>query len=254
MHSASSKFAAAYKQSWQQKNGRLGKMACVYRMVKKSELLKMMDDPTTGNGKATSADTALLVKEAVGTISSRVRKKYSLIKPESIPDHVNYAKIEKYLRSVNIEVTRKMFATYIKEQLLPSGHVVKNSNFSLYTHEQILYYILVDMFKPILPLGKIKVLFREMLQPMIDIIGLNATYIRLCENILLKMDSFETAVALAVQNDMQTVPQPDSQTKNTQDAVLQAIGSIAYYTQVETLCLAKGALDFFEQTPDNPLT
>ena len=31
------------------------------------------------------------------------------------------------------------------------------------------------------------------------------------------------------------------------------IGSIAYYTQVESLCLAKGALDFYEVTPNTLL-
>lgn len=210
----------------------------------------MRYDQTTEYGADGCVDTALLIKDAVGNISARVRKKYSFIKPETVPDHVNYAKIEKYLRSVNVEVTRKMFASYIKEQLLPSGHDVKNSNFSLYTHEQIVYYILVDMFKPILPLGKIKVLFYDVLRPMIAMLGLDATYVRLCENILSKMDGFESAVALSVQDDIQTVPRHDSQPETAADAVIQAIVNIAYYTQVETLCLAKGALDFYELTPN----
>ena len=207
------------------------------------------DQPGAGEG----ANTALFIKEAVGNISARVRQKYALINPETIPDHVNYAKIEKYLRSVQVEVTRKMFASYIKEQLLPSDHVVKNSNFTLYTHDQIVYYLLVDMFKPILPLGKIKVLFSDVLKPMIRLIGLNATFARLCHNILAKVDGFESAVALAITDDIQIIPNPDSQPENTEDAVVQAIGSIAYYTQVESLCLAKGALDFYEVTPDTLL-
>jgi len=33
-----------------------------------------------------------------------------------------------------VEVTRKMFVSYIKERLLPGGHDVKNTNFTLYTH------------------------------------------------------------------------------------------------------------------------
>lgn len=214
----------------------------------------MLYNQTMEINKGGAADTTRLVKNVVGNISSCVRQKYSLIKPETIPDHVNYAKIEKYLRSVNVEVTRKRFASYIKEQLLPSEHDVKNSNFSLYTHDQIVYYILVDMFKPILPLGKIKVLFNDVLRPMIYIIGLDATYVRLCENILSKMDSFENAVVQSIQDDIKTVPRHGRQPENGADAVVQAIGSIAYYTQVETLCLAKGALDFYEQTPDNLLT
>ena len=207
------------------------------------------DQPCTGCG----TDTTLLIKQAVGNISAGVRQKYALIDPETIPDHVNYAKIEKYLRSVHVEVTRKMFASYIKEQLLPSDHVVKNSNFTLYTHDQIVYYLLVDMFKPILPLGKIKVLFSDVLKPMIYLIGLNATYVRLCHNIIAKMDGFESAVALAITDDIQAIPCTAGQPHNAEDAVLQAIGSIAYYTQVESLCLAKGALDFYEVTPDTLL-
>ena len=201
--------------------------------------------------KNMDANMALLVKKAVGNISSRVRQKYSLIKPATIPDHVNYAKVEKYLRSVNIEVTRRMFASYIKKQLLPDEHDVKNSNFSLYTHDQILYYILVDMFKPILPLAKIIVLFHDVLRPMIYLLGLDATYIRLCENILSKMNGFENTVTMAVQDDMQSVLRPDKP-NNAADAVVQSIGSIAYYTQVETLCLVKGAQEFYELTPDLP--
>ena len=213
----------------------------------------MRYDQTIEHGPDGSVDTALLIKDAVGNISVRVRKKYSCIKPETIPDHVNYAKVEKYLRSVNVEVTRKMFASYIKEQLLPSGHVVKNSNFTLYTHDQIIYYILVDMFKPILPLGKIKVLFDDVLRPMIYLIGLDATYVRLCENILSNMVSFEHAVEMAITNDIRTDVSQASQLQNAADQVVQAIGSIAYYTQVQTLCLAKGALDFYELTPDTLL-
>lgn len=65
--------------------------------------------------KSMDANMVLSVKKAVGNISSRVRQKYSLIKPATIPDHVNYAKVEKYLRSVNVEVTRRMFVSYIKK-------------------------------------------------------------------------------------------------------------------------------------------
>ncbi len=213
----------------------------------------MRKEPTIRYNAAGQIDTATMVREAVSDISTRVRLKYRLIDPCTVPDHVNYAKIEKYLRSVHVEVTRKMFASYIKEQLLPGGHDVKNRNFSLYTREQIIYYILVDMFKPILSLAKIKVLFFDVLSPMIYLIGLDATYVRLCTNILSKMDSLENAVVVSVQDDIQTMPGHDIKPDNPADVVVQAIGSIAYYTQVESLCLAKGALDFYELTPDNLL-
>jgi hypothetical protein len=213
----------------------------------------MRKEPTIRYNAAGQIDTATMVKEAVSNISARVRHKYGLIDPSSVPDHVNYAKVEKYLRSVHVEVTRKMFASYIKEKLLPGGHDVINRNFSLYKHEQIIYYILVDMFKPILSLAKIKELFFDVLGPMIYLIGLDATYVRLCTNILSKMDSFENAVLIAVQDDIQTEQGHNKQPDNPADVVVQAIGSIAYYTQVESLCLAKGALDYYELTPDNLL-
>ena len=213
----------------------------------------MRDNSKNKIKKNIDADIALSVKTAVGKISSRVRQKYSLIKLATIPDHVNYAKVEKYLRSVNIEVTRRMFISYIKKHLLPEGHDIKNSNFSLYTHDQIVYYVLVDMFKPILPLAKIIILFHDVLRPMIYLIGLDATYVRLCNNILSRIDGFENTVSLAVEDDMQSVPRPDKPS-NTADAVIQSIGSIAYYTEIETLCLAKSAKDFYELTPDSPPT
>ena len=213
----------------------------------------MRKEPTIQLNAAGQIDTAVLVKEAVRDISARVRLKYRLIDPTSVPDHVNYAKIEKYLRSVDIEVTRKMFISYIKERLLPGGHDVKNSNYTLYTHNQIIYYIMVDMFKAILPLAKIKILFLDVLQPMIYLIGLDETYKKLCENILSKMDGFEGAVSDAIEDDIRTMPRLKNQPVDGADVIVQAIGSIAYYTQVESLCLAKGALDFYERSPDTLL-
>ena len=69
------------------------------------------------------------LREVVSGISSNVQKKYEIIDLQKVPEHVNYSKVEKYLRSVNIEITRKMFLTYLKESLLPGGHEVKNMNF-----------------------------------------------------------------------------------------------------------------------------
>ncbi len=219
----------------------------------RNELVSMRKNSEKKKKTSANADIALSVKTAVGKISSRVRQKYSLIKPATIPDHVNYAKVEKYLRSVNIEVTRRMFVSYISKHLLPDEHDVKNSNFSLYTHDQIVYYILVDMFKPMLPLAKIIVLFHDVLRPMIYLIGLDATYDRLCANILSKMDGFESTVSSAVVDDMKLDPRLDKPT-NTADALVQTIGSIAFYTEIETLSLAKSAKDFYELTPENPPT
>ena len=109
------------------------------------------------------------------------------------------------------------------------------------------------MFKPILPLAKIIVLFHDVLRPMIYLIGLDATYERLCKNILSKMDGFESTVSSAVEDDMHSDLRLDKPT-NTEDALVQSIGSIAFYTEVETLSLAKSAMDFYELTTDSPPT
>jgi hypothetical protein len=111
------------------------------------------------NGLISGVDD--VVKNVAAGISVKVKRKYGIIDLAKIPNHVNYAKVEKYLLSIDIEITRRMFITYLNEKLLPDGHEVKNSNYTYYSREQIIYYILVDMFKPILPLGKVKVLFAE---------------------------------------------------------------------------------------------
>ena len=175
------------------------------------------------------------IREVVSSISSNVQKKYEIIDLRKVPGHVNYSKVEKYLRSVNIEVTRKMFLTYLKENLLPDGHEEKNMNFSYYTREQIIYYILVDMFKPILPLAKIKILFTEILKPMIDDIGLEATYTTLYEIIHYMTKKFEEAVTLAIKEDP------------------LKMAEITRYTNLVTLCMAKGALDFYKYSPNTLL-
>ncbi|MCE5343536.1 MAG: DUF1836 domain-containing protein [Eubacteriales bacterium] len=209
----------------------------------------MRNDQTIETVKEGCADAALLARNVVSAISERVRQKYSCIHPDDIPDHVNYSKIEKYLRSVNIEVTRRMFVSYLKDDLLPNGHDVINSNYSLYTHEQITYFILVDMFKPILPLSKVKVLFSDILQPIVDTIGLDATYIQLCNNIVSMLDSFESAVLAAIKD--------DSVQEDLNGDVLVDLdkvnSNIACQSHVAALCMARGALDFYMQAPNTLL-
>ncbi|MHC1787651.1 MAG: hypothetical protein AB9880_11405 [Christensenellales bacterium] len=188
------------------------------------------------------------VKRVTAEISAKVQWKYGVIDLKKVPDHVNYSKAEKYLRSINVEITRRMFISYLKEELLPDGHEVKNSNYSYYTREQIIYFILIDMFKPILPLGKVKVLFAQILSPMIAAIGLDATFSTLCEIIVYMTGKFEEAVATAVK---------EENLKNTSAYLSKSAGlpseelrdNIEHFTNLVTLCMARGALDFYKFSP-----
>lgn len=189
-----------------------------------------------------------VVKNVAAGISAKVKQKYGMIDLSKIPDHVNYSKVEKYLRSINVEVTRRMFISYLKDELLPDGHEVKNSNYSYYTREQIIYFILVDMFKPILPLGKVKILFSEILQPAITEIGLDAAFGTLCEIIVYMTGKFEEAVTSAIseENLKTRAVHPKKEDGKLSEKALYDIG---HYTNLVTLCMAKGALDFYKFSP-----
>lgn len=194
-----------------------------------------------------------IAKEVITGISFNVHRKYDIIDIQKAPDHVNYSKVEKYLRSVNIEITRKMFFTYLKENLLPGGHEVKNTNFSYYTKEQVIYYILVDMFKPILSLNKIKVLFGDILKPMIDDMGLEATYLALRDMVNYMVSRFDEAVTIAIaEEELKIKLAADISEKTHSDQIL-ARQHIAHYTNLVTLCMAKGALDFYKHSPNTLL-
>ena len=195
-----------------------------------------------------------VVKEVVSGISINVQKKYKGIVVDKIPDHVNYSKVEKYLRSVNIEITRKMFFTYLKEGLLPSGHEVKNSNYSFYTKEQIIYYILIDMFKPILPLSKVKTLFNDLLKQTIDDVGLEFTYKALCDMTSYMASRFEEAVAAAIKEEQSRLKELSVKIpEETDDETKKAEYHIAHYATLVTLCMARGALDFYKLSPNTLL-
>jgi hypothetical protein len=189
-----------------------------------------------------------VVKNVTSEISGKVKQKYGIIDLANVPDHVSYAKVEKYLRSINVEITRRMFITYLKEELLPNVHEVKNSRYSYYTREQIIYYILVDMFKPILPLGKVKVLFAEILGPIIADLGLDAAFETMCEIIVYVAGKFEDAVLTAVaEENLKIVKVHLLRTGNVlSEKALQNIGN---YTNLVTLCMAKGGLDFYRFSP-----
>jgi len=187
-------------------------------------------------------------------ISNNVNRKYDKIDLKKVPDHVSYSKVEKYLRSVNIEITRKMFITYIKDGLLPSEHDVKNKNFSFYTKNQIIYYILVDMFKPILPLNKVKELLSNILKPMIDDIGLERTYMALGEMIRYMIDRFEEAVKMAIKEEKLGIKTVVSDLPgDTDDEKAKAKYHIEQYADLVTLCMARGALDFYKYSPNTLL-
>jgi hypothetical protein len=193
-----------------------------------------------------------IAKEVINGISSNVRQKYDIIDLQKTPDHVNYSKVEKYLRSVNIEITHKMFFSYLKEDLLPGGHEVKNANFSYYTKEQIIYYMLVDMFKPILPLNKVKLLFSDILKPMIDDLGLEATYHALREMVNYMVDRFEEAVTMAIAEEELRMKKAVIIPADDEEQIMSK-QHIAHYTDLVTLCMAKGALDFYKYSPNTLL-
>ena len=189
-----------------------------------------------------------IVKDVANVISNKVKQKYEMIDLAKVPDHVNYAKVERYLRSIDVEITRRMFITYLKEELLPDGHEVKNSKYSYYTRDQIIYYILVDMFKPILPLGKVKVLFSEILSPIIADIGLDAAFETMCKIIVFISGKFEDAILTAVaQENLNIVNAQLDRTEN--ELSEKALRNIDQYTNLVTLCMAKGGLDFYKFSP-----
>ena len=194
-----------------------------------------------------------ILKEIINGISSNVQKMYEVIDLSKVPDHVNYSKVEKYLRSVNIEITHKMFFSYLKENLLPGGHEVKNTNFSYYTREQIIFYILIDMFKPILPLNKVKKLFSEILEPTIKEMGLDHTYETLCEMINYMVNRFEEAVTIAIKEEQLRIKDSIKILEETNDEKIKAKHHIEYYANLVTLCLVKGALDFYKHSPNTLL-
>lgn len=195
-----------------------------------------------------------VIKEVVTEVSLNVQRRYEIIDLNKVPGHVNYSKVEKYLRSVNIEITRKMFLSYLKENLLPGGHEVKNKNFSYYTKEQIIYYILIDMFKPILPLNKIKILFNDILKPMIDDAGLDATYKTLHAIIHYMTQKFEEAVTMAIKEKILTMDDIGLKiAEEISDEKAVAKHNIGQYTNLVTLCMARGALDFYKYSPNTLL-
>ena len=189
-----------------------------------------------------------IVRNVAAGISAKVKQKFGMIELNKIPDHVNYSKVEKYLRSIGVEITRRMFISYLKKELIPNGHIIKNSNYSYYNREQVIYFILIDMFKPILPLGKVKVLFTEVLNPVISEFGLDGTFEALCEIIVYMAGKFEEAVISAVDEDD---PENAGQAHWGPNLALseKALYIVGNYTNLVTLCMAKGALDFYKFSP-----
>ena len=188
------------------------------------------------------------VKGVAAEISAKVQLKYGIIDLKKVPDHVNYSKVEKYLRSINVEVTRRMFISYLKEELLPDGHEVKNANYPYYTREQIIYFILVDMFKPILPLGKVKILFKQTLSPLIAVNGLDDAFTMLCENIVYMTGKFEEAVLTAIREEtLKSRAELLDVTRGAEGE--KALYNVELYTNLVTLCMARGALDFYKFSP-----
>jgi len=208
----------------------------------------MQLDQKKESAKGLEGGVGNVIKNVAAGISNKVKQKYEMIDLAKIPNHIKYSRVEKYLRSINIEVSRRMFMAYLNYKLLPDGHEVKNSNLSFYTREQIIYFILIDMFKPILPLGKVKALFTETLSPIIADIGLDAAFGTMCEIIVEMAGRFEDAVSLAIAEErLRIVKVPLDSTENTLSE--KALHDLRLNTNLVTLCMAKGALDFYRFSP-----
>ena len=208
----------------------------------------MQNDVNSESFKGLAGGVENVVRKVTTGISAKVKQKYRMIVLTKVPDHVNYAKVDKYLRSINVEVSRRMFMNYLSEELLPSVHVVKNSNYSYYTREQIIYFILIDMFKPILPLGKVKVLFAEILSPVIADMGLDAAFGSMCEIIVYMIDKFEEAVSTVIAEEKLNIMKVHlDSTESTLS--IKTLFDIGQYTNLVSLCMAKGALDFYKFSP-----
>lgn len=219
---------------------------------KRRKAEKMNENQSMGSGIIGKDSYEYIIKEVITGISETVQKKYHAIDLRKIPDHVSYSKVEKYLRSVNIEVTRKMLFSYLAENLVPPEQEIKNSRYSYYTKEQIIYYILIDMFKPILPLSKVKVLFHDMLKPMIIERGLETTYRTLCGLITYMVDRFDETVTTVIRDTNLNATDIALQTMGD-DEESKALSYIVQYTNLVTLCMAKGALDFYKHSPNTLL-
>jgi hypothetical protein len=221
-------------------------MTCV--LINRWEKISMQHDQGNEISKALTGDIENAVKSVAAEISAKVQWKYGMIDLTKVPDHVNYSKVEKYLRSIHVEITRRMFISYLKEQLLPDGHEVKNTNYSYYTREQIIYFILIDMFKPILTLSKVKMLFGQILNPMIAANGLDDAFSMLCEIIVYMTSKFEEAIATTIQEEK--LKSRAALLDKTRGAPGEkALYDVEHYTNLVTLCMARGALDFYKFSP-----
>lgn len=189
-----------------------------------------------------------VVKNVAAGISAKVKQKYGMIDLTKVPNHVRYARVQKYLWSIGVEISRRMFISYINNELLPGGHVVKNSNNTYYTREQIINFILIDMFKPLLSLSKVKVMFSEILRPIIAENGLDAAFSAICGIIVSMAGKFEDAVtAAAAEEKLRIVNiQMDSEENGLAE---KALDDIRQYTNMVSLCMARGALDFYKYSP-----
>lgn len=195
-----------------------------------------------------------IVKKVVADISENIQGKYNAIDLDKIPDHVSYSKVEKYLRSIDIDVTRKMFFSYLADNLVPAEQEVKNSRYSYYTKEQIIYYILIDMFKPILPLSKVKILFDDLLRPMIVERGVESTFKILCGLITYMVEQFRETVASTIANkELELIDIVLKTLGNTDNDDMNTLSYASQYTNLVTLCMAKGALDFYKYSPNTLL-
>ncbi|MDJ0306785.1 DUF1836 domain-containing protein [Dehalobacter sp.] len=95
-----------------------------------------------------------------------------------IPDKVKYSSVEKFFRNApepfnNVEITRRIFTSYIQNGILPETEKANrlNDKFTLYTKDQIVYFYLAQQLKSLTKLENISKLFSALRN---DEIGLSA--------------------------------------------------------------------------------
>ena len=86
-----------------------------------------------------------------------------------VPDKVKYSKVEKFIkdnsdRFPDVEITRRIFTSYIQNGILPPimDENQPNDKMNYYTKEQILYYIMAQQLKSVVKLDDLSRLFGQL--------------------------------------------------------------------------------------------
>ncbi len=119
------------------------------------------------------------LKEYIDDFKERYFNEYSDEKRENakslmdfatVPDNVKYSKVEKYIKENNVEITHRMFTSYIQQGILPPSNKI-NEKMALYSKNHILLYLLVADIKKYINLDRIGN-YIDILKPEMEILGI----------------------------------------------------------------------------------